>query len=261
MHKHILRQSHHFFVQGAVDPILKDKLEPGDEIVVCVCHGSAFLVSSWTEFAYKSHGGIDNTLQNINNGPTSTNLKFGKTKHSHPPVQPQPREVRRPVTQRVEQGGSKVGGRVLAILALILIGFLWFQYKQDKEPASNPKSSPTPQLQSGEKPRIERKLKAQSSEPIPQDTVASSVLQTESSSQDTTLVTVEKIEFKIYSDPDEAQVYFDEKLVGITPVTLKALPGKYRLRIVKDGYRPQGTTVRISPTSKTEFFNTLSEEK
>jgi hypothetical protein len=257
VYKHILRQSHHFIAQGAVDPILKDKLEPGDEIVVCACHGSAFLVSSWTEFAYKSHGGIDNTLQNINNGPTSGNLKFGKTKSSYSP----PRGVHRPTTQRVEHEGSKAGSWVIAILVLIVIGVLWFQYKQDKEPASKPKASPIPQVQFGEKPKIERKLKAQSSEPTHQDPVASSVLQTESISQDTTLENIEKIEFKIYSDPDGAQVYFDEKLVGITPVTLKALPGKYRLRIVKDGYRPQGTTVRISSTSKTEFFNTLSEEK
>ncbi|GEM_PF-5825697 len=300
MYTHVLTQGHHFIEDGAEDPIQKTKLTPGDCIVVCAHCYSPFLISSWQLVNSKDrllHGGIDNTLQNINNGPTSGNLKFGKTKSSYPPIQPppisrptytsppSPRETRRPLVPRVEQRRSYAGRMVWAFLLLVVISVLvWQQYKKDKQL----KLPPTSQAQSSENTTSKRK--AQRPKPTPRSTTGSSVTRTENSgpgntganletteqtSQDRAgsfviqrensgqgdTVDMEKIEFTISSNPDGALIYLDEKLFGVTPFTLKAPPGKYKLRIVKDGYPPIESTIRVSPTSKNKFSFSWSAER
>lgn len=270
MHVHILTPEHRFIAEGAVDPIQKEKLKPGDRIVVCAHCGSPFLVESW-EFAHARHGGINNTKQNIINNNQS--IKISKPSGSRartqaPPIsQPaytppldirRPVDIRRPATERIEPRKSKTVGWVVVILLLVVTGgFLWQKYMSKEPPTSIPSSTTFQSAKSEEKSK--NLSSKQTATQIPQNLPDLSLSQTEGESQNTTAETIEKIEFKVTSDPDGAEVYLDEMLVGITPVTLKALPGKYKLRIVKDGYIPIRSTVKISPNSKTEFPYNLSE--
>lgn len=267
MHVHILTPEHRFIAEGAVDPIQKEKLKPGDRIVVCAHCGSPFLVESW-EFAHAKHGGINNTKQNIINNNQS--IKISKPSGSRartqtPPIsQPaytppldirRPVDIRRPATTRMEPSRSKVAGWMLAMLFLVVTGgFLWQKYIAKEPPISIPSSTTFQPAQSSEKPKD-----LSNRQTNPQNASGLSLSQTEGGKQDAAAETIEKIEFKVTSEPDGAEVYLDEMLVGITPVTLKALPSKYKLRIVKDGYIPIRSTVKISPNSKTEFPYNLSE--
>lgn len=274
MHSHVLPPEHWLIVMGAQDPITKEKLKPGDSIVVCAHCNIAFLVSSWElEYVHTKHLGINNTKQNINNSASTQRITIAKSPRSRPRVetppisQPaytppldirRPVDIRRPTTERMEPRRAKAVGWMLAILFLVVTGiFLWQKYMSEEVPTSIPSSTTFQPAQSGEKPKD--LSNRQTATQIPQNAPDLSLSQTEGGTQNTTAETIEKIEFKVISEPDGAEVYLEEMLVGITPVTLKALPGKYKLRIVKDGYIPIRSTVKISSNSKTEFPYNLSE--
>ena len=51
-------------------------------------------------------------------------------------------------------------------------------------------------------------------------------------------------------DPEKAQVFIDEKFVGISPISVKLKYGDYKLRIEKDGYLSAETIVTVSDESQ-----------
>lgn len=67
----------------------------------------------------------------------------------------------------------------------------------------------------------------------------------------------------VQSNQPEAEVYIDNRLIGITgaePVELDEIPvGRHGIRIVKQGYRPLERDISIGPSERSDFYAELEE--
>jgi hypothetical protein len=67
--------------------------------------------------------------------------------------------------------------------------------------------------------------------------------------------------FKIITTPDDAEVYINKKLIGISPLNkLKAAKGRYEVYIFKDGYIPLKTHINLNENTR-KFEFTLIKKK
>jgi hypothetical protein len=55
----------------------------------------------------------------------------------------------------------------------------------------------------------------------------------------------ETFRLNVSSDPQEAQVFLNDRELGLTPLTRSLSPGSYRLRILKEGYRTEEVSVLL----------------
>jgi len=115
--------------------------------------------------------------------------------------------------------------------------------------------APNPLTSSSQEQIIAASPQVYETVPAPQNNPMSPVYQSKS---DSNVTSVKMIAIRVQSNPAGAQVYFNDKLLGVTPLKLEKPPGKYRLRLVKDGYPPIGSTIKISSASKKDFFYDLS---
>lgn len=66
-----------------------------------------------------------------------------------------------------------------------------------------------------------------------------------------------KARLKIVSDPDEADVFINDKYAGETPLTLEIEPGRYRIWVVKAGYEGWQQTLELKRDSDITLEATL----
>lgn len=66
---------------------------------------------------------------------------------------------------------------------------------------------------------------------------------------------------KIKSIPSEADVYFNDKFIGLTPLLKKGIKtGRYSLEVRKQGFKPWKEDIQINSNSTQEIFPILEEE-
>lgn len=63
----------------------------------------------------------------------------------------------------------------------------------------------------------------------------------------------------ITSNPDGAEIYVDEALVGNAPSTLKLQPGKHTIRVTLDGYKPWSREITTQSGSEVRLAATLEK--
>ncbi|MCX8012522.1 MAG: PEGA domain-containing protein [Desulfobacterota bacterium] len=65
----------------------------------------------------------------------------------------------------------------------------------------------------------------------------------------------------IKSIPTQAEVYLNERLIGITPILGKKIRcGDYNLKVNKSGFKPWIKEVQITPGSEQEVYSILEEQ-
>ncbi len=62
----------------------------------------------------------------------------------------------------------------------------------------------------------------------------------------------------IYSQPDSAEVYVDGTYQGVTPISLKLLPGMHSIRLKKDDYEEYTTSITLNPGDSKTISVTLT---
>lgn len=63
----------------------------------------------------------------------------------------------------------------------------------------------------------------------------------------------------ITSNPDGAEIYVDEALVGNAPSTVKLQPGKHTIRVALDGYKPWSREITTQSGSEVRLAATLEK--